>query len=81
MTALTQAEHNAINAREYPGTREMCRECDQPTGNAGKGDGSLYCPDDDCGLGPFCWGCYDIHCPYSESSEDRHHTGAEGAQG
>jgi len=34
---------------------ERCCECDQPTGKAGMGDGSLYL---DGGQGPFCDSCY-----------------------
>ena len=31
MKARSQTEHNKINAREYPGTRQLCIECDEPT--------------------------------------------------
>ena len=52
---LLQSEHAAVNAR-YPGcTLEYCCECGQPTGCAGKGDGSRYTEDGD---GPFCWECW-----------------------
>ena len=71
MTALTPAEHDRINAQSYPGTREMCLVCDEPTGNAGKGDGSLYCPD--CEKGPYCWVCYEVHCPRLASDGWRYH--------
>lgn len=30
--AYTQSQHRAINAREYPGTRQLCCICDEPTG-------------------------------------------------
>ena len=59
MKRRSQYEHNAINAREYPGTRELCVVCDTPTGHAGRGDGSLYCGG--CGRGPFCDACYEGH--------------------
>lgn len=36
-------------------TYEYCSICDERTGKAGPGDGSLY--DDDCG-GPYCQRCY-----------------------
>lgn len=53
---LLQSEHAAVNAR-YPGcTLEYCCECGEPTGNAGRGDGSLY---DGDGNGPFCVSCFD----------------------
>ena len=38
---------------------ERCCVCDQPTGKAGAGDGSLYCAY--CDQGPFCDECYDAH--------------------
>lgn len=28
----TQSQHRAINRREYPGTRQLCTWCDDPTG-------------------------------------------------
>lgn len=34
---------------------ERCCACDDPTGKAGVGDGSLYT---DSGIGPFCESCY-----------------------
>ena len=34
---------------------ERCCACDDPTGKAGPGDGSLYT---DGGVGPFCDSCY-----------------------
>ena len=56
---LTQAEHQAINAR-YPGaTDERCCMCGNPTGNAGRGNGSIFC--DECGEGPFCRDCWNEH--------------------
>lgn len=55
MIARSQAEHERINAREYPGTRELCCECDEPTGRAGIGEDSLYTDD---GEGPFCETCW-----------------------
>jgi len=35
---------------------ERCFSCDDPTGHAGAGDGSLY---DELGLGPYCQDCWD----------------------
>lgn len=32
MKAISQNEHAIINAREYPGTRQLCSKCDEPTG-------------------------------------------------
>ena len=44
-----------INRTDY----ELCCECGNPTGRAGKDDDSLYCPA--CDSGPFCEACYDSH--------------------
>ena len=41
--AYTQKEHEKINRREYPGTREICCICEDPTGRAGRGEDSIYC--------------------------------------
>lgn len=54
-SALGQDTHRTINARHYPGTRELCVSCGEPTGRAGKGEDSLYADDDE---GPFCENCY-----------------------
>jgi len=52
---LLQSNHWAVNAR-YPGcTLEYCCECNQPTGNAGKGEDSNYTDDDE---GPYCYECF-----------------------
>ena len=50
--ALDQTTHEAINAVHYPGTRQLCIDCDQPTGR---------CEEDSIfhgGLGPLCFECY-----------------------
>ena len=57
---LLQSDHWAVNAR-YPGTTlEYCCECDQPTGNAGRGEDSIYAEamlgNDE--IGPLCFECY-----------------------
>tara|TARA_R110000868_G_scaffold1498_4_gene11741 strand:- start:4402 stop:4689 length:288 start_codon:yes stop_codon:yes gene_type:complete len=33
---------------------ELCKECDEPTGRAGKGEDSLYAGD----FGPYCESCW-----------------------
>jgi hypothetical protein len=38
--ALSQSEHEAWNANNYPGTRALCHLCDEPTGDEG-----YICPD------------------------------------
>lgn len=53
MVAITQVEHAAINAREYPGTRQLCVKCGEPTER---------CEEDEIrsenGGGPFCVECW-----------------------
>ena len=44
----TQTEHE----REYPGTRQLCNSCGEPTGRCE--DDALY---DVCGQGPLCEDC------------------------
>lgn len=53
MTARTQSEHAAINAREYPGTRQLCDLCDGPTDRCE--EDAIYLND---GTGPLCPECY-----------------------
>ena len=55
---LDQMTHEQINARHYPGTRELCIECGSPTGRAGKDDDSIYIGDH----GPLCETCRDCMC-------------------
>ena len=38
---------------------ERCCVCDDPTGRAGRGEGSLYC--ETCDAGPFCPDCFEKH--------------------
>lgn len=49
---MTQAEHEAWNARNFPGTQQLCNECGDTTGRCE--DDSLYVDDD----GPLCLECY-----------------------
>lgn len=51
--ALTQDQHEAINARQYPGTRQLCVECDSPTGRC-EDDSMFVGP-----LGPLCEECFE----------------------
>jgi len=49
--AMTQCEHKDWNANNYPGTLEICFQCDEPTGNCEEDnniglDGEAYC--DNC---------------------------------
>ncbi len=51
--AMDQGEHERWNASHYPGTRQMCICCEQPTGR---------CEEDtlanEQGIGPLCEECY-----------------------
>ena len=53
--AMTQSEHALWNACNYPGTLQLCIECDAPTGRCE--DDSLYL-DDDQETGPLCEDCW-----------------------
>lgn len=50
--AMSQSEHNRWNARNYPGTRQMCSMCGQFTGRCE--DDSLYADEE----GPLCDECF-----------------------
>lgn len=50
--AMTQSEHEAWNDENYPGTRQICYKCDEPTGRCEE-DGIF---DDDTGE-PYCYDC------------------------
>jgi len=52
--ALGQATHERINAQHYPGTRQLCVECAEPTGRCE--DDSVHIEDH----GPLCEACYDL---------------------
>jgi hypothetical protein len=57
MPTYTQCEHARINAREYPGTRQLCVQCDEPTGRCE--DDSIYIElENQDSLGPLCEECY-----------------------
>ena len=50
---MYQSEHKAWNAGNYPGTRQLCSECEAPTGRCE--DDSIFTEDD---TGPLCEECY-----------------------
>jgi len=54
--ALSQDARAAINARHYPGTRQLCAECGSPTGRCE--DDSIFIGD----IGPLCESCRDSIC-------------------
>jgi len=53
---LYQSEHDIWNATHYPGTRQLCVECNQPTGRCE--DDSIYIEIDSELKGPLCENCY-----------------------
>ena len=53
MIARHQHEHETINAREYPGTRQLCETCGEPTERCE--EDAIYTED---GEGPLCLDCY-----------------------
>ena len=53
--SMTQSEHIAWNARNFPGTRQLCEECGEATGRCE--DDSLYA-DYDGDIGPLCEDCW-----------------------
>lgn len=48
-------EHESWNANHYPGTRQLCVECDAPTGRCE--EDSLYA-DEERERGPLCEDCW-----------------------
>ena len=58
--AMSQADHERWNAKNYPGTLQLCVQCDKPTG---------LCEEDTLwwenavpngsALGPLCPGCFE----------------------
>ncbi|WP_280568164.1 hypothetical protein [Chromohalobacter sp. 296-RDG] len=61
--AISQGEHAAWNADNYPGTLQLCNECDEPTGRCEE-DG-IYA-DDDGEIGPLCEACWAAMRPDQE---------------
>ena len=51
---MSPSEHDEWNARNYPGTRQLCTACDAPTGQCE--EDSFYA---DNGEGPLCRACWD----------------------
>lgn len=54
--SMSQSEHESWNASNYPGTRQQCFKCGDPTGRCE--DDSLYA-DNDQETGPLCEGCWE----------------------
>jgi hypothetical protein len=49
--AMSQDAHEQWNAKTYPGTRQLCSHCDEPTGRCNE---DTLLTDD----GPLCEDCY-----------------------
>lgn len=67
MKLRSQNEHILYNSTHYPGTRQLCVYCDEPTDRCeedviyienGEED-SIYIKNDDQYIGPLCIQCYD----------------------
>ena len=52
--ALDQSTHEQINARHWPGTRQLCIDCGNPTGRCE--DDSIFVEE----TGPLCEECRDF---------------------
>jgi hypothetical protein len=57
--AMHQDDHEAWNAKRYPGTRQLCCECDEPTGRCE--EDSLFVESEitEIVIGPLCEPCHD----------------------
>jgi len=51
--AMYPEEHEKWNAANYPGTRQLCQLCNEPTGRCE--EDPLYSTDE---VGPLCEQCY-----------------------
>ncbi len=71
MKAISQKQHAEINAKEYPGTRQMCvcweknERCEGETGRCE--EDAMY---DKKGNGPYCMSCYDEKHPDGEEADE-----------
>jgi len=53
--AMLPSQHDAWNAHNYPGTRQLCDLCGEPTGRCE--DDTLWAGDED-DIGPLCVSCW-----------------------
>jgi hypothetical protein len=53
--ALHQSEHELWNASHYPGTRQLCRSCEEPTERCE--EDAMYTEE---GYGPLCYTCWSM---------------------
>jgi len=52
--ALSQDQHEQWNARTFPGTRQLCSFCGEPTGRCSEDELRM-----EYGDGPYCEPCFD----------------------
>ena len=52
--AMNQNDHERWNSYNYPGTRQLCSQCEEPTGRCE--EDSMYSEDGE--QGPLCEECY-----------------------
>lgn len=50
-------QHARYNARHYPGTRQLCCQCEEPTGRCCEDELCVEGPDGE-EVGPLCEACY-----------------------
>ena len=50
--AMEQSEHEAWNATHYPGTRQLCSKCEEPTGRCE--EDTIWSKDEE----PLCRECW-----------------------
>jgi len=55
--AMSQSDHEKWNSSHYPGTRQPCFKCDEPTGCCE--DDSLYAKEDEDCVEPLCEECWE----------------------
>jgi hypothetical protein len=64
MVARSQDEHRRINAQEYPGTRQLCSQCEAPTDRCE--EDAIYTAE---GCGPLCESCWRNTPEWQEMNE------------
>lgn len=66
--AMSQDEHKRWNASNYPGTRQLCSECDEPTGRCE--EDSIYSDSDQDCEHPICEECYEQQKQSARAGKD-----------
>lgn len=62
--AMHQSDHERWNASNYPGTRQPCAICDEPTGRCEEDPITI------CDIGPLCEACYEAVDMTSQNPQD-----------